>query len=349
MAMETAMLPECAATMKLSNRTGCNGALENCAKKYNHVAYATMHNAFATSQDGIFFAQHRGCMRSALVQGIRCFMLDVHLTASNKLKLCHGQCWLGSVSFNDTLEMFREFRELNPQEIITIFVEAGYDGRTQVDNATKRTFELLIKQTFESSGLAPFMQIQDWMVQDGNTASGVYVDWPLLSTMIEKEKQIVVFIDQKEFCFGGIAAWLHCTKYFVSQSEWGVSTPQNLVEDCDFFKIWPRSHEMLVINHFTVLGTLGVNAKSTAWIGHMLNVNALQNINRDPFLSNRVLSCSKCLGRMINFVAVDFWESSDVLLLIDMINTNVTRLESYPYSPDAKFCGGSIQSNRTVW
>jgi len=100
-AIEMTPLPECAKSLQLPARPGCNGMESLCAKRYNEVSYATMHNAFATSQDGIFFAQHRGCMRSALMHGIRGFMLDVHLTKSGTLKLCLLACWTGSVSLQD--------------------------------------------------------------------------------------------------------------------------------------------------------------------------------------------------------------------------------------------------------
>jgi len=52
--------------------------------------------------------------------------------------------------------MFREFRELNPREIVTIFIEAGFDGRRVVNDPTKHDFQQLLHQAFEESGLTPF-------------------------------------------------------------------------------------------------------------------------------------------------------------------------------------------------
>ena len=332
--METAPLAVCVHSLQLPNRSGCNGVKNICTKKYNEVAYATMHNAFATTQDGFFFAQHRACMRSALVHGIRGFMLDVHLTMSNDLKLCHSACWLGSISLHDTLQMFGEFRALNPREIVTIFIEAGFDGRRTVDSTTKAKFQSLLRQSFQLSGLTPFMQIQ----------ASIDDTWPSLTAMIEEQKQVMVFVDAEFFCDGAVAPWFHCSKHFVVQTQYGSATPQQLSEECSFRRTWNVSQELTVINHFTIVGSLGINTGSTTWFGDVFNARALQNINHDPFLSNRVLSCSRCVGRFIHFVAVDFWESSDVLSVTSIINSNMVPYTYYPHRPDAAFCVNSTHT-----
>jgi len=114
---------------------GCNGKKEVRAKPYNLVAYDTMHNAFATMQDGFLVAQHRGCIRSALVLGMRGFMLDLHLTQSGEMKLCHVSCAMGWLSLKKTLDIFKEFMMLNPREIVTVFWEPGFDTRQDITQA----------------------------------------------------------------------------------------------------------------------------------------------------------------------------------------------------------------------
>jgi len=154
-----------------------------------------MHNAFATTQDGFLFGQHRSCMRSGLVGGIRGFMLDVHLTTSPVLKLCHVWCWLGSSSLNDTLLMFNEFRRQNPREIVTIFIEVGFDEHGTVDNSMKTIFRSLLKESFQVSGLTPFLFAHSLTSKQ----------WPSLSDMIAHDKQIVVIVNDKSFCNGQVA------------------------------------------------------------------------------------------------------------------------------------------------
>jgi len=110
----------CVVELQLPDSLGCNRDAALCMRKYSDVSYATMHNAFATTQDGIVFAQHRACMRSGLVAGKRGFMLDVHLTKDGDLKLCHVLCKIGSVSLSRTLLMFAEFLKKTPREVLTI-------------------------------------------------------------------------------------------------------------------------------------------------------------------------------------------------------------------------------------
>jgi len=311
---------------------------ELCIKRYNDVSFATMHNAFANTQDGYFFAQHRGCMRSALVHGIRGFMLDVHMTKSRSLKLCHSACWMGSSSLHDTLQMFREFRRLNPREIVTIFIETGFDDHATVDDALKREFQLLLKESFDKSGLTPFL-----------LEHTIAVDlWPTLSIMIEMNKQIVVIVNAESFCQGAIATWFHCQLHFVTQTKWGLATGKALTEACDMYPVWNHCYELTMINHFTNVGALGINTRSTGWFGSAFSVRVLEDVNRHPFLQDRVVSCSRCLGRFVNFVVVDFWESSGVVELTHVLNKNEAKLDTFPHRPDAAFCVNSTNTRDTL-
>jgi len=58
-----------------------------------------MHNAFANTQAGFLVAQHRGCIQNALMQGIRAFMLDVHIPSSANVLLCHAYVWVCVYTF----------------------------------------------------------------------------------------------------------------------------------------------------------------------------------------------------------------------------------------------------------
>jgi len=336
--IETLSIDKCADSIQLPFRSGCNGVDELCNKPYNEVSYATIHNAFANTQNGFLFAQHRGCMRSALVHGIRGFMLDVHITKSRSLKLCHSACWMGSSSLPDTLEMFAEFRRLNPREIVTIFIEAGFDNHATVDDALKREFQLLLLESFEKSGLTPFMI--EHKIE--NTT------WPSLSTMISIDKQIVVVVDAEKFCQGAIAPWFYCMTHFVTQTNWSLATGKALTEACEFYTIWKHCAELTMINHFTTIAALGINTRSTQWFARAFSVPALEDINRHPFFQDRVVSCSKCLDRFINFVVVDFWESSGVVEITDILNKNNQNVMKKPHQPDAAFCVNSTKIHNTI-
>jgi len=245
---------------------------------------------------------------------------------------------MGSSSLPDTLEMFAEFRRLNPREIVTIFIEAGFDNHATVDDALKREFQLLLLESFEKSGLTPFMI--EHKIE--NTT------WPSLSTMISIDKQIVVVVDAEKFCQGAIAPWFYCMTHFVTQTNWSLATGKALTEACEFYTIWKHCAELTMINHFTTIAALGINTRSTQWFARAFSVPALEDINRHPFFQDRVVSCSKCLDRFINFVVVDFWESSGVVEITDILNKNNQNVMKKPHQPDAAFCVNSTKIHNTI-
>jgi len=83
-----------------------------------------------------------------------------------------------------------------------------------------------------------------------------------------------------------------------------------------------RLSRLVVFNHFTALGTLGINGVSTSMLEKFSGIKFLANINKNPFFSKRILSCMDSLRAFPSFIAVDFWESSDVLEVVDMVNSN---------------------------
>jgi len=234
--------------------------------------------------------------------------------------------------------MFAEFRRLNPREIVTIFIEAGFDNHATVDDALKREFQLLLVESFEKSGLTPFMIEHNMRNKT----------WPSLSTMIAMNKQIVVVVDAEKFCKGAIAPWFYCMAHFATQTHWSMATGKALTEACELYPVWKNCAELTMINHFTTIAALGINTQSTQWFARAFSVRALEDVNRHPFLQNRVLSCSRCLGRFINFVVVDFWESSGVVELTHVLNQNHPNLQHTPHKPDAAFCVNSTKKQDTI-
>jgi len=46
----------CLETVQLEQNSWCNQREDLCGKKYNEIIHATMHNAYATTQDKFIFA-----------------------------------------------------------------------------------------------------------------------------------------------------------------------------------------------------------------------------------------------------------------------------------------------------
>jgi len=299
----------CSHNLQLPQHSGCNREEALCARTFNNVAYATMHNAFATSQDGFVFAQHRACMRSGLKSGIRAFMLDAYLiTASDELKLCHESCRWGSSSLTKALLMFEEFLRLNPREIVTIIWEFKVEGqqhRTPQDIASlKRLFVIAMKST----GLLPYLHSQT--PRDNQ-------EWPTLNAMIATNSRLVSLTDTNAL---NDESWDMYTYDYAMETEFQSKSKAELDKSCVRDRGFPQN-ALLILNHFTVIGAIGIDTTITDTLAEFTGIDSLLGINHEPYMWNRISDCAECLGRFPNFVAVDFWESSDVIPVVKKINS----------------------------
>jgi len=277
-----------------------------CMRKYSDVSYATMHNAYATTQDGVVFAQHRACMRSGLVAGIRGFMLDVHLTKDGDLKLCHALCRIGSVSLSSTLLMFAEFLEQNPREVLTIIWEVGYDGLQDVQHTHRLKLKELFKKAMEDAGLVKFLHVQP-----------VQQEWPTLQEMIDSNKRLVSLTDSVTSTdeLWDMYVWNHAFETPFSNRN-KAALERNCRKNRGTF-----TNKLVIMNHFTVQGTLSIDNTVLGAVDGIVPIDDIQNINMEPFMWDRVIACTQCLGRFPNFVAVDFWASSDVISVTHKLNS----------------------------
>ena len=327
---ELLLVPACVTSLELNFTRGCNGDVELCDRLYSEVCYATMHNAYATTQNGIVVAQHRVCLRNALVGGIRSFMLDVHLTSQNELKLCHVSCATGAVSLAVTLETFREFLELNPREIVTLHLELGYDMRFDegaVPDADMVRLKTLLAAAYADAGLLRFVYEYSFY-------------WPTLEVMVIANTRLVTF--SKELYAANITYHLWDLSYndFVAQTPWDSTDTQQLRANCalpNMVYYW-QEHTVIVLNHFTTLGAAGVNMASTSALGDALGIDALRGINRSPWMEEHLATCAKCLGRFPNFIAVDLWQSSDVIQVVAAFNAVPLTARAACFKQNDSFC-----------
>jgi len=74
-----------------------------------------------------------------------------------------------------------------------------------------------------------------------------------------------------------------------------------------------ENNSLFVLNHFTLTGAIGINTQVVDNMIGFIGIDIFKDINSNPFMWNRIAECQQCLGRIVNFVVVDFWESSDVV------------------------------------
>ena len=230
---------------------------------------------------------------------------------------------LGSISLADTLDDFREFMVLNPHEIVTVFWEFGYNMRAFPTTEEQIMLRAQLHRAVQKAQLLPHLYVQ-------RNASH---DWPTLHTMISHGTRLVFFTDR---VFGNLSAWDNDQWRHTSQTTFEASDIEELAKKCS---LWDPSVKLAVVNHFTVLGALGVNAASTDFLAKFLRIKFFANVNRNPFFAKRVVSCAQDISRFPSFIAVDFWESSDVLQVVNLLNCNF-------YSGNASW--DTANANRTA-
>ena len=81
------------------------------------------------------------------------------------------------------------------------------------------------------------------------------------------------------------------------------------------------NNTLFVLNHFTLTGAIGINTQVVDHMIGFLGIDLFKAVNREPYMWERISECQQCLGRIVNFVAVDFWESSDVVNVVQRLNS----------------------------
>ncbi len=199
--------------------TACNGSASLCARRFDQVAYATTHNAFAVVDEGFGAPNQTRSMRRQLEDGVRALMLDTW-NDRGRVSLCHGPCALGRRLLADGLCEINRFLDENPGEVVTLILES-YVSAAQLEVA------------FEQAGLLARLHAQP-----------VGVPWPTLGAMIARDARVVVLSDRD----GGARPWLHDVWAHAWETPFSARTPADL-ETCRTGR-GTRGHPLFILNHF---------------------------------------------------------------------------------------------------
>jgi hypothetical protein len=200
---------------------------------------------------------------------------------------------------------------LNPREVVTIFWEAGFDMRLDISDALVYEWDALFAAAILESHIDSLLYSVKHLHPDDT--------WPSLSAMIDSGKRLVLFSDLYTM---KTLRGVNRMKYSIAQTSYNALDKQHLSQACEYVRDVTLDSEILVINQFTMLSTLGINSASAEWLGNFLNINFFKNVNREPYFSERVLACAHKLKKFPTFIAVDFWESSDVFIVVDKLNNH---------------------------
>jgi len=262
----------------------CNTWEALCARRYDEVSFPVTHAAMASSASFWDYpAQTRG-LRTQLDESIRGLMLEVH-AYDGELALCFHDCDEGRSRLATELGHVRGFFEDNPREVVTLLV----DNRVPASE---------VALTVEEAGLLPYLY-----------AAEAGEPWPTLGQMIEGGTRLVVFLSDADDAPPGYRAlWDEVA---------GTSDRAEAARDLDCDVAYGSADAPLLLVHQTLVtsdgGGAGGEGGSDGSTTGRPSAALAETVNRDPFLSERLVLCASSFGRDPTFVAVDFYDQSDVI------------------------------------
>ena len=220
----------------VSDAGACNGAEALCDRRYNEVAYATTHNAFAVDAENFGAPNQSRSMRQQLDDGVRGLMLDVY-TDQGRTYLCHGFCSLGRRLLSDGLCEVTKFLDEHRTEVVSII----FESYVSVDD---------VERSFVESGLIERVRPQ--------TAGA---PWPTLREMIASDQRVVVFTDRE----GGARPWYLNVWAHAWETPFSARTPSEL--DTCVMNRGDRANPLFIFNHFLT------NPLASRELAQMVNPN----------------------------------------------------------------------------
>ncbi|ORX89974.1 PLC-like phosphodiesterase [Basidiobolus meristosporus CBS 931.73] len=276
--------------------SACNGAAALCNRKYNEVAYATTHNAYALSPDTA--GNQNNPIAKQLTDGIRGLMLDLHKSnQSSAIHLCHTSCQvLDAGPLTTALSDIKSFLDKNRNEVVTIFFE-------NADNFSAKEITAAFTQTGLQSYAATFTN----------------QTLPTLAKMIQDNKRLVVFTDSNA---DPKASPIIMDEYsYVWETPFSVGLNGSFT--CSIDRPKDQQKAMYVLNHFIYveLNLQGSNIQIPA-ANYATTTNAQS-------LANHASQCNQERNQMPNFIAVDFYDVGNVFQV-------VANLNQVPYTAPSK-------------
>jgi len=253
----------------------CNGSTGICHKRLNEITVAGAHNAMASADAGFFPPNHNLGIAAQLRGGIRGLNIDLY-RFEDTVYMCHFDCALGKTPLLDGLKTIDSFLMENPREMIVITFQSGLDADS-------------VMAVFEESGLISRLHEQE-----------LGTPWPTIESLIEAEKNIVVFSDREGGQHGG----------YHDQWTYWIDNPYQATELDEFSCIPDRGNSdtatLYNINHF-ITDPIAFESRAT-------DANAFE------ILEEHAYRCMEETGFFPNQILVDFWSIGGLISLVDQLN-----------------------------
>jgi hypothetical protein len=123
--------------------------------------------------------------------------------------------------------------------------------------------------------------------------------WPTLGEMRKANRRLVVFTDRD----GGAYPWYHDVWAFCCDTDWDNKKAEDFSSKVRRGK---KSNELFILNHFLT--------------NPLPSPRYAEQVNKNPFLIERIRRFMAETGRTPNFITVDFYDIGDVLEVVRTVN-----------------------------
>ncbi|KAK7059192.1 hypothetical protein VNI00_001819 [Paramarasmius palmivorus] len=260
--------------------TTCNGYGELCERSYGNVTFVGAHNSYAVGVNSLFVNQDQD-VTTQLNDGVRLLQMQAH-NNNGSINLCHTSCdFFNGGTLEDYLKKVKSWLDSNPNEVLTLLI-------VNINNLQASEYDAI----FKSVGLD---QISYTPEQASQPASA----WPTLGSLIDSGKRMLTFLDNGA----------------------DSSTVPYLLDE--FTNIWETQFSVTDISKFdcSVNRTKGDTATQMFMINHSINklifnqpapdpdrANTTNAVSGEGSLGAHVDTCRSSVGRVPNFLLVDFYE-----------------------------------------
>jgi hypothetical protein len=323
----------------------CNGLASLCDRRYDLTVSAMSHNAYSSEQDGFSTPNHVKGIKESLEAGVRGLMLDLVTPASGVTKLCHKFCVLGQLELTEAFNVINTFLDENPREVITLINEQIiYPGRSKADQFRD------VEAALENTGLIDKMWVQ--RPQD---------PWPTLREMTADGGKVVMFNylhdPEHEWPRSPVdpsrpRKWNHHSQSFMVSNKYAYASRGEIVNKSHSCTIeaGDQRSPLYLVHHF-----ITSPAADKSW-GYL--------INYFPEMKEHAETCMGALpapgpdatddahlGRVPNFLSVDFWSEGDVVAAALQLNEQIDPSRYPTPQPAASSItkdGGSVKADEYI-
>jgi hypothetical protein len=262
----------------------CNAWSELCERPYDEVSFPVAHAAMANTESFWDYPAQRRPLRTQLDDSIRGLMLEV-FEDDGEPALCFHDCAEGRSELLPELRHVQEFFADNPREIVTLLI----DNHVPAPD---------IAAAVVAAGLDQYLFI-------GEVDGG----WPTLGELVDGGTRLVVFVRDAASAPPGYR------DFDASIASTGDAFRRARDLDCEL-AAGDDTAPMLLVHQTLVTGSAtpgsGGEAGAPAASGRPSEELA-ETVNREPFLGERLSLCAQSFGKNPTFVAVDFYDTSDLI------------------------------------